>query len=275
VLTLDFRNGFKKLIAEYEQIVMKYLRNCVGKKRMIESGSTDSSFRRDTFREIVNQMSLQGRGADASDKIIGQIQKAEAFRKGRIEWEPQYFLTDSSEGIRILRGYLSERKIKKIEEISKELVARGICNWILRLHNLRTREKTVMGPKSDDDFLKEHGFFDRVPIDVHSKRFLFRTGILHFYAKTKRQNPSDVFSTDYSKQYKIFQDALVTFCSDFLNGIKIENFNLGKNPGIVDLIIWRHCGTSAEYGCKNICGAQPRCSQCSFRDSCVHYLLEI
>jgi hypothetical protein len=275
MLALDFTGGFKKLVAEYGHTVTKKIDACVRQRHMIESGRIDSVFRIDTFREIVNQVSLQGRSAAASDKINGDIENDEAFRKCRIDWQPMHFEDGNSEGIRILRRYVSDRKMRKIMLISKELKSEEISDWILKLHRLRKQKKTIMGPKSDDDFLKEHGFFDRVPVDVHSKRFLFRTGILHFYAKTKRHNPSDAFSTDYRKQYEIFQDAIVTFCGDFLTGIEIRNFDLGKNPGIVDLIIWRHCATSTKYDCKNICGAEPRCPECCFKHSCMYYILKI
>lgn len=279
LFTLDFRSGFKKLVEEYGQAVTEKINECLQLKHNIENRNLSLDFRKEVFRTIINQIILQGRSADVTDKIMEEIEEEKSFKDGKIEWLPKYFLDEEAEGTKILRQgpkkLISNKKKEKIIEISKQLRFQPITDWIVDLHNRRRRGKTCMGPKSDDDFLKGHGFFDRVPIDVHSKRFLFRTGILHYYSKKEQHNPSKFFSTNYYKQYEVFQDALVSFCRDSLSGMEVGGFNLAENPGVVDLIIWRHCAESEKHGCRNICGDQPKCDKCCFKDSCLQYLLEV
>lgn len=273
MISPDFRSGFEKLIEEYEQVVKKQIDRCLQLKDSIDNRNTSPEFRKEIFRSIVNQITLQGRSADITDKIMEEIEEKTPFKNGIVEWLPKYFLNKDSEGIRLLEK-LSDRKRKKIIEISNQIRFQHVADWIKNLHKLRRRGQTLMGPKSDDDFLKEHGFFDRVPIDVHSKRFLFRTGILHYYSKKRKPNPK-FFSTNYNLQYENFQEALKSFCHDFLSGIEVGGFDLAENPGVVDLIVWRHCAESEEYDCRNICGDQPKCVKCSFKNACMQYLLAV
>jgi len=274
LFTLDFRSGFKRLVEEYGQVVTEKINECLRLRHNIENRNSSLDFKKEIFRNIVNQINLQGRSADVTDKIMEEIEEKQPFRDGKIGWFPEYFLDEEASGIKFLDKF-ADRKKEKIIEISNQLRFKSVADWIINLHNLRQRGQTVMGPKSDDDFLKEHGYFDRVPIDVHSQRFLFRIGILHYYSEKYQPNPSKFFSTNYNEKYESFQKALVSFCRDFLSGIEIGGFDLAKNPGIVDLIIWRHCAESEEYHCKNICGDQPKCHRCCLKDSCLQYLLEV
>ena len=59
--------------------------------------------------------------------------------------------------------------------------------------------------------------------------------------------------------YRLFQKIMIAFCEEFCDDITIYGLKLSENPGILDMIIWRHCGESEEHGCKNICGSKPKC----------------
>lgn len=50
-----------------------------------------------------------------------------------------------------------------------------------------------MGLKSDDDFLKDHGFYENIPVDRHTQRFLFRIGAIHWYLKRKNDDVLTLF----------------------------------------------------------------------------------
>jgi len=65
------------------------------------------------------------------------------------------------------------------------------------------KTKAKIGRKGRDNILRDYGFFNHVPIDVHEKRFLLRTGIFHKYASKEAADPTS---------YNDLADALKSFC---------------------------------------------------------------
>ena len=135
---------------------------------------------------------------------------------------------------------MSDRKIQKLREILQHLKSNSIGDWIIELHE-DNNHIPRMGPKSDDDFLKSHGFYEHIPVDRHYQRFLFRTGIIHWYLKRNNDDVLILFGGDYEKKYKLFQKIVVTFCKKFCNDIYIHipngTLRLAENPSILDIVI--------------------------------------
>jgi len=124
--------------------------------------------------------------------------------------------------------------------------------------------------KSKNIFLRDIGKFEFVPIDIHEKRFLIRTGIFQYYLGKKIDGAiiNDPFDDTQ------IEKALKQFSKDFLTGEKIEGYELADNPGIVDMFIWYHCAKKKEKNGKNIggagiCGKNPRCNRCPLKNVCL------
>ena len=122
-----------------------------------------------------------------------------------------------------------KEKLKKILEYIRD---NSIRDWIIKLHNKDDNTIPTMGLKSDDDFLKELGFYEHVPIDRHIKRFLFRTGIIHWYFKEKSEKGEDIsklFNNNVGS-YRLFQEIMIAFCKEFCGDITIYGLKLSENP---------------------------------------------
>lgn len=134
------------------------------------------------------------------------------------------------------------------------------------LYNLtKVRRKKVLGEKGRDDYLRSVGYWDRIPIDRHEKRFILRTGIYHAYAHRDKSDPLDISH---------LQEALRRFCKEQLSGFTInivEDIDLGKAPGIVDVFVWNYCAKE-RY---NICGGKPRCDICNLRETCLYAITNL
>jgi len=162
-------------------------------------------------------------------------------------------------------GWSSSDRIKKLFE---QLQDKTMKEWTKGLYSKvlsgsRKDEGEILGiSKGADNFLRDFGYFDRVPIDIHEKRFILRTGIFHHCSSSD----SDPLA------YKDIQEALVTFCRNYLSGIIIENIDIGQAPGVVDNFIWNFCSKDKNNICKNkynICGARPKCHECPLGEVCL------
>jgi hypothetical protein len=116
--------------------------------------------------------------------------------------------------------------------------------------------------KGADHYLRNVGYWDIAPIDIHEKRLLLRTGIFHrFSSKKEGQDPLETRS---------LQKALTWFCRCCLNGKTVEGIDLSCSPGIVDLLIWFYCSDEKH----NICGKVPKCNQCQLAEVCFLHIAE-
>lgn len=153
---------------------------------------------------------------------------------------------------------VGNRRRKSIQQLLKYST---IKQFTENLYSLAKQGKTVvLGEKGRDNYLRDYGYWDRIPIDRHEMRFIIRSGIYHACStKTK---------SDHLEK-KDLQDALTRFCSLFLKDYSVERIDLGNAPGVVDLFIWSF---SAEDR-YNICGANPRCSECILKHACLYALI--
>jgi hypothetical protein len=126
-----------------------------------------------------------------------------------------------------------------------------------QLYALALQDKSdVLGEKGRDNYLRDFGYWDRVPIDRHEMRFIIRTGIYHAFSVRDRNDPLEKGSLQHS---------LAFFCDVYLGGKPIEGIELSNAPGIVDIFIWSYCAKE-RYA---ICGSTPRCHDCQLSDSCL------
>ncbi len=134
------------------------------------------------------------------------------------------------------------------------------------LYDLAQAGKTdIVGEKGRDDYLRDFGYWDRIPIDRHEIRFQLRTGIFHVSSRTGKLKKSS------------FHDTLTHFCSTYLSGKAVEEIDLGNAPGIVDIFIWSYCASakSTDPNAKtfNICGSTPKCHKCSLKSVCLYAMI--
>jgi hypothetical protein len=140
---------------------------------------------------------------------------------------------------RLLTGYSSLR------QFTEELYALALQG-----------KSDVLGEKGRDNYLRDFGYWDRIPIDRHEMRFIIRTGIYHLFSVREKNDPLEKGSLHYS---------LAFFCDLYLRGKAIEGIELSNAPGIVDTFIWSYCAEN-RYA---ICGSTPRCQDCQLSDSCL------
>lgn len=127
-------------------------------------------------------------------------------------------------------------------------------------HALANEGKTkVLGKKGRDNYLRDFGYWDRIPMDRHEKRFIIRTGIYH---ACDIENRNDPLRESY------LHDALASFCSTHLKGKMVEGIDLSSAPGIVDIFIWSYCSRK-KY---NICGSTSKCDRCNLKGVCLYAL---
>ena len=163
-----------------------------------------------------------------------------------------------------LREDVAERKIRRI---LSELESKSIKDWIEELYVLSKKgKKTVLGPKGRDLFLRDMGYFDRIPIDIDEIRFIIRTGIYHCCSK----NSFDPLEKED------LQDALANFCREHLE-LQFHDVDLSKSPGIVDLVIWYH-SADPNSGGFSVCAAKPKCLDgkdiCPFSKACLFSVIK-
>jgi len=156
-----------------------------------------------------------------------------------------------------LIAIVGERKKKNIEQLFTYSTLKQFTD---NLYNLALRgESEVIGEKGRDNYLRDFGHWDRIPIDIHEMRFIIRSGIYHSCSskeKSDHQNKNDL------------HDALTRFCTTYLKGYVVEDIELGSAPGIVDIFIWSF---SAEER-YNICVATPKCEKCNLKGVCLYAL---
>lgn len=264
-INLDYKEGVRKLLAEYEQVIYEEIKKGLEWREKIENNELSQKDCEKLLKHICGQILVQGRGAKGVETQIKKIERMIG----------QWNIENLEKNLNNIG--MSERKREKLKKILEYLKEHGIRKWIMDLHN-DNKSTPSMGPKSDDDFLKTHGFYEHIPIDRHTQRFLFRTGILHWYFKS---SGDDVLNILGGNSYVIFKRALISFCKTFGDDIYFEVPDKGKllkladNPGILDIVIWRHCGEHEKLGCKNICGRTPKCSECIFKEHCLWNMLQV
>lgn len=255
MVDINYRNGIKRLLDEYEGIINESVKKGFKWREKIERKKLSDEDQQELLKEIIEQILIQGRGAEGVETQINKIEK-------RIE---KWSIENVEKNLNNMG--MSDRKKQKLKEILEYLKSNSISEWIIRLD--KGDHIPRMGLKSDDDFLKEHGFYEHIPVDRHTQRFLFRTGIIHWYLKRNNDDVLTLFGSEYNSKYKLFRKIIVAFCREFCNDINISSpkgeLNLAENPGILDIILWRHG--------RNICGNKPSCNECVFREVCLWYLL--
>lgn len=265
-IDIDYKHGIKGLLEEYyKDALNEEIKKGLKWRHKIESRKLSHADQQELLKDIIAQLLVQGRGAKGVETQINNI-------KGIIgEWS-----VESIERNLCCMG-MSNRKIEKLKIILQYLKSNSICDWIIGLHE-GNNSIPRMGLKSDDDFLKTHGFYEHIPVDRHTKRFLFRIGVIHWYLKRDSGDVLTLFRTGaYEEKYKLFQKIVVAFCKKFCDDVYIPTpsgeLRLAENPGILDIVIWRHCGEDEKLGCRNICGNRPRCDECVFKEVCLWYIL--
>jgi hypothetical protein len=174
-----------------------------------------------------------------------------------VERHGKNFRTEEAKG-ELIR-MVGERK----REIEKLFTYRTLKQFTEKLYTLAQNGQTdVLGEKGRDNYLRDFGYWDRIPMDVHEKRFIIRSGIYH--ACTAKDKSDHLGGED-------LHDALTRFCTKYLKNHVVEEIELGSAPGIVDIFIWSF---SAEDR-YNICGATPNCEKCNLKNVCLYALTNL
>jgi hypothetical protein len=162
----------------------------------------------------------------------------------------------------LVGGLAPPRIVARAQKNTSELLTEypTIGQFTDELYDLaKEGKKKILGEKGRDNYLRDFGHWDRIPIDRQEMRFIIRTGIYHAYDVENRNDP-------LRRSY--LHDALASFCSTYLKGKMVEGIDLGNAPGIVDIFIWSYC-SRRRY---NICGNTSKCDRCNLEGVCLYAL---
>jgi hypothetical protein len=255
----NLTKGFKKLLekTEYKKQIEKdisdFLKN---KKELIKN--PDSTVALQKLGELIASRNYYR--SKYAKLFLEEFKKIENLGAGSLRTNKgkQKFL-------RIIRkvAFQKDDAVKKIHALLEELNQKSLREWTEDLHTLSLSGKgdKILGPKGRDIYLRDMGYFDRVPMDIHEMRFIIRTGIYHLCSRSL----FDPLEKDD------LQEAMVNFCKEHLSGLRISGINLSKSPGVVDLIIWYHCADPPDGF--SICAVEPKClkkkSACPLSTACL------
>lgn len=255
------RKGFEKLLSDgrYTEKVESDVNNYLANKRRL--------------KEDPNSIKVF--------LVLGKIIASRSYLRNRYaskfqERFEEYFLCDnplpilSREGkkkfIEIMEETSFRRNdaVKNAEDLFDRLNEKSLREWTKGLYNLSLKGKTdILGGKGRDLYLRDVGYLDRIPIDIHEGRFILRTGIYHSCSR-------DSFDP-LEKEH--LQNSLKIFCRNYLNGLYVKDLELSENPTIVDKFIWYHCAGPPEA--LSICGKKPKClrtdQSCPFARGCLFF----
>lgn len=240
------------MLENFRKIISVLLKEYGGSLEVKRRKNTDEEI----FRAFVSSVVTQGRTG-----VETTLQKIE--RDGRFKgWKPEYFSTE--DGKKLLEDYIGhKRKVGVIHTESKRMLNSGLKHWIDDIRKC----KVNIGRKTKDDFLKEIGFLDNFPIDRYYPPFLARTGLLFQYLSITKTDPGKFMrGLGDPECYNAYKNLMIQLCGNSLKGLKHHNLDLSENPGIVDMIIWRHCARAKEAF--NVCGKEPNCQKCKIRKYC-------
>jgi len=264
MIDIDYKNGIKILLDEYKDVLDEEIKKGLIWRYKIEDRKLSYEDQQGLLKDIIVQLLVQGRSAKGIETQLNNIKEIIG------EWS----IENIEKNLDSLG--MSDRKIQRLTEILQHLKSSSIDDWIIELHE-DNNHIPRMGLKSDDDFLKTHGFYEHIPVDRHTQRFLFRTGIIRWYLKRNNDDVLTLFAGAYEGKYRLFQKIVVAFCKKFCSDVYIQTPNgelrLAENPGILDIVIWRHCGENENLGCRNICGNRPKCNECVLKGACLWYIL--
>ncbi|OGU13199.1 MAG: hypothetical protein A2076_08000 [Geobacteraceae bacterium GWC2_53_11] len=133
--------------------------------------------------------------------------------------------------------------------------AGSVIGW---LEQLRTGEARIGkgAPKVRSNLLKQAGYLDEAPVDLHVKRFVKRVARVDLSCDSRGE-----------KELKVL-------CNTQLAGLRFREYDLGLCPGVLDKLIRIHCSPDKdEFGVpyRGICGISPCCDVCPARDHCPKY----
>jgi len=133
--------------------------------------------------------------------------------------------------------------------------AGSVIRW---LEQVRTGESLIGkgAPNVRSNLLKQAGYLDEAPVDLHVKRFVRRVARIDLSGDSRGERE------------------LKVLCSKQLTGLSYREYDLGVSPGVLDKLIRIHCSPdSDEFGVpyRGICGDSPRCDVCPARGPCPKY----
>jgi len=191
----------------------------------------------------------------------------EEFNRYVRKYQSEGFKTENGkkELIRLVNNLAPNRirskAVEKIKTLTDQLRESSIKDWTQNLYRLAMKDKTaILGEKGRDNYLRDFGYFDRIPMDRHEMRFIVRTGIYHACSPQGESDPLEK---------RNLQKALVNFCKEYLANEKIGGVDLREAPGLVDLFVWYYC-SKEKY---NICGKVPSCGKCLLSGYCLFSIL--
>jgi hypothetical protein len=153
-------------------------------------------------------------------------------------------------------GKIRIQASEKMQELLDILDKKSIKQFTAELNELAEKGKTIiLGEKGRDNYLRDFGFWRRIPMDRHEMRFIIRTGMYHVTMPTY----------DPLKKGDM-HNVLTNFCSKYLIGFNVEGIDLSHSPGVLDMFIWNYCAKLRF----NICGSKPKCEKCRMNNVCLY-----
>ena len=259
VFSIDrFANNFKSaiewmLVSRHGAEIERSIRSFIENKIELESNPDSPRALKFLVELIVTQAWYYRKPSDFDEKMNAFIDKFGAnFRTQQGKKELVNLVTS-----------LAHQRIKsRVKEMLEGILRySSIKQFTEELYKLAVQGRTiVLGEKGRDNYLRNFGYWDRIPMDRHEMRFVVRTGIYHACSANARSDPLQKAS---------LHDALTRFCFKYLKDYTVFGIDLGSAPGIVDIFIWSFC-SKKRY---NICGSTPRCEKCLLKKTCLYAIV--
>jgi hypothetical protein len=257
--TLGIGSGFERLLdyglPQKGRTIRQLVREDLGRARSRKQGLEQQRYPPAVLRLILDLMVSRSYFRESRIQKLSDRLKQELGDESRLTFD--FMKTSRCEAL--LREFGIEEKVKKLTD---QLVSTSLREWLYDRHVKRTQkddkdallEQLSFGDKGIDELLRDCGYFDRVPIDIHEQRFQVRTGIFQQYSPSC--DPLD------KREY---HEALICFCRNELQGLRLSEYSLDNSPGIVDWAIWYFC--SKNYG--RVCRDTPQCVICPLNHECL------
>jgi hypothetical protein len=147
------------------------------------------------FKNNKNTLETHPDSLEALQMIIGLIKTNSSHFKPSREFKAKMESFIDKYGTNFRTPMAKDELIKLVGDRKKNAVVNllkysTVKQFTEHLYDKAEQGDTdVLGEKGRDNYLRDFGYFKRIPIDIHERRFLIRSGIYHTCSSNKKMIP--------------------------------------------------------------------------------------
>ena len=259
-LAEEFKNTIHWMLEnDNEDVIKKFLMTLIQNKKELIQNPNNFEALKDIVDLIVTQSRYYNQRKNFEDEMTTFFSRfGTNYKEPNAQYElirivekiaPPRINDNAKIKIQNLLIYLNDLTIQQFSELLYSSTKGG-------QNNIK-----VLGEKGRDNYLRDFGYWDRIPMDRHEIRFILRSGIYHACSENNNNDPLEKSS---------LHNALANLCSNYFKAFSINGIDLGNAPGIVDVFIWWFSAKEENY---NICGSVPNCIKCPLNNVCLYSII--